>query len=79
MHGIFLSLAAVTEIMAATALKVPDGFTRPIPPLSAIAAFAVSLYFLSIGLRVTPFGIEYAIWSGAGVMPEALFWVFVFS
>ena len=79
MHWVFLSLAIVTEIMATTALKYADGFTRPIPTLTAITALALSMYLLSLTLRVLPVGVAYAIWAGVGIVLVSLIGVVVFS
>ena len=72
----FLSVAIVSEVLATSALKASDGFSRLWPSLVVVAGYAASFYFLSLALRTIPIGVAYAIWSGAGVALIALIaWV----
>lgn len=64
---LFLSVAIVSEVIATSALKAAEGFTRPWPSLIVVAGYAAAFYFLSLTLRTIPVGVAYAIWSGAGV------------
>ena len=64
---IFLSVAIISEVIATSALKASDSFSRPWPTLVVIAGYVVSFYFLSLTLRTMPVGIAYAVWSGTGV------------
>lgn len=64
---IFLSVAIISEVIATSALKASDGFSRPWPTLVVIAGYIVAFYFLSLTLRTMPVGIAYAVWSGTGV------------
>ena len=79
MHWLFLSLAIATEIMATTALKYADGFTRPVPTVGAIIALTLSMYLLSLTLRVLPVGVAYAIWAGVGIVLISLIGAVVFG
>ena len=63
-----LGIAIVTEVIATTALKASDGFTRLVPVLIVVAGYAISFYLLSIVLRTIPTGIAYALWSGIGIV-----------
>jgi small multidrug resistance pump len=64
---IFLSVAIISEVIATSALKASDGFSRLLPSLIVIAGYVVAFYFLSLVLRSIPVGVAYAVWSGAGV------------
>lgn len=68
MQYIALSIAIVCEIIATTALKATEGFTRPWPSLVVAAGYAAAFYFLSVTLRSIPVGVAYAIWSGVGII-----------
>ncbi|MGB8857165.1 MAG: multidrug efflux SMR transporter [Burkholderiales bacterium] len=68
MQWIFLSFAIVAEVIATTALRAADGFTRVTPALIVVAGYATSFYFLSLTLRTIPMGVTYAIWSGVGIV-----------
>ncbi len=64
---IFLSVAIVSEVVATSALKASDGFTRFWPSLAVVLGYALAFYFLALTLRTIPIGIAYAIWAGVGV------------
>lgn len=71
-----LGVAILAEIVATSALKASDGFSRLVPALIAVAGYAVSFYFLSLALRAIPLGIAYALWSGVGIVLLAIIgWV----
>ena len=74
---IFLSVAIVSEVIATSALKASEGFSRLWPSLIVAACYIAAFYFLSLTLKTIPIGVAYAIWSGAGVALIALIaWVF---
>ena len=68
MQWIFLAIAIVAEVIATTALRATDGFTRVAPSLIVVVGYGVSFYFLSLTLRTIPMGVTYAIWSGVGIV-----------
>lgn len=63
----YLAIAIAAEVMATTALKFSEGFTRAIPSLLVVIGYAGAFYFLSRVLNQIPISVAYAIWSGAGV------------
>ncbi len=72
----YLAVAIVSEVIATSALKASDGFTRLWPSLATVVGYAIAFYFLGLTLRVIPTGIAYAIWSGVGiVLISAVGWV----
>ena len=68
MKWLYLGIAIVAEIIATSALKSAEGFTRLLPSLVTVAGYAVAFYFLALTLREIPVGIAYAIWSGVGIV-----------
>lgn len=72
MHWLYLAVAIVSEVIATSALKAAEGFTRPLPSLIVVVGYGVAFYCLSVVLRTLPVGIAYAIWSGVGVALIAL-------
>src|SRR5690554_2818666 len=68
MNWIYLALAIGAEIIATTALKMSDGFTRLPPSVVAGAGYVIAFYLLALTLRTIPVGVAYAIWSGAGIL-----------
>ena len=72
MTYLYLSIAIVAEVIATSALKASDGFTRLGPSLFVIVGYAVAFYFLSLTLRTMSIGVAYAVWCGAGIVLIAL-------
>ena len=74
---VFLAVAIVSEVIATSALKAAEGFTRLWPSSVVVAGYVIAIYFLSLSVKTIPLGIAYAIWSGAGVALIAMIaWVF---
>ena len=67
MSWLLLLVAVVAEVIATTALKQSQGFTRWRPVVVMMACYSLALYLLSLTLDTIPVGVVYAIWSGAGV------------
>lgn len=68
MSWVYLLTAIVAEVIATSALKASDGFSRLWPSVITVAGYTVAFYCLSLTLRSIPVGIAYAIWSGLGVV-----------
>ena len=68
MNYLYLGVAILFEVVATTALKQTDGFTRLLPSLLAVTGYALAFYFLSLPMRSLPVGIIYALWSGIGMV-----------
>ena len=64
----YLAIAIIAEVLATTALKASDGFSRLWPSVFSVAGYGISFYFLSQTMKVIPTGIIYAVWSGAGIV-----------
>ena len=65
---LYLGIAIVAEVVATSALKASEGFTRTGPSLVVALGYGVAFYFLSLVLKTVPMGVAYAIWSGAGIV-----------
>ena len=73
----YLLVAIALEVIATSALKATDGFTRLVPSLVTLVGYGLAFYFLSLTLRTFPIGIVYAVWSGAGiVLIAAIGWIY---
>lgn len=68
MNWLYLAVAIVLEVVATSALKASDGFTRLLPSLVVVLGYSAAFYLLSITLRTMPVGVVYAVWSGVGVV-----------
>ncbi len=76
LNYVYLIVAVVFEVIATTALKQTEGFTRLLPSLVSVGGYAFAFYFLSLPLRSMPVGVVYALWCGAGiVLITAIGWV----
>ena len=65
---ILLLLAIAAEVLGTSCLKLSDGFSRPIPTLVVLSAYAVSMTLMSRVVQVIPMGLTYALWSGIGIL-----------
>ncbi|MBR9827542.1 MAG: QacE family quaternary ammonium compound efflux SMR transporter [Oceanospirillales bacterium] len=71
-NWLFLSIAIVAEVIATTALKSSEGFSRLMPSVIVVVGYLIAFYFLSLTLKTIPVGVAYAVWSGVGLMLIAL-------
>ncbi|WP_136679692.1 multidrug efflux SMR transporter [Neptunomonas sp. XY-337] len=69
---LFLVIAIISEVVATSALKQSEGFTRLLPSGLVVVGYGLAFYFLSLTLKSIPLGVAYAIWSGVGVALIAL-------
>ncbi|MFS8039082.1 SMR family transporter [Xanthobacter sp. AM11] len=77
MSYLYLAIAIVAEVVATSALKSAEGFTRLLPSVVVVAGYMVAFFCLSLTLREIPVGISYAIWSGVGiVLVTAIAWFY---
>lgn len=65
---LFLLLSIASEVIATTALKLSDSFTRLWPSLIMGMFYIIAFWSLTIPMRTIPTGIIYAVWSGAGIV-----------
>jgi len=61
---LYLTFAIAFEVIGTSALKASDSFTRLLPSLVCVFAYAVSFLLLALSLRTIPVGIAYAMWAG---------------
>ncbi|MBA4503283.1 DMT family transporter [Marinobacterium marinum] len=71
-NWLFLSIAIVAEVVATSALKSSEGFSRPLPSIIVVVGYLIAFYCLSLTLKTIPVGVAYAIWSGVGLVLVAL-------
>ena len=67
-HWLALAIAICGEVIATSALKASNEFTRLIPSIIVVVGYGTAFYFMAISMRVLPVGIMYAIWSGMGTV-----------
>ena len=72
----YLLVAIVAEVIATSALKASDGFSRLWPSVITVVGYCIAFYCLSLTLRHMPVGVAYAVWSGLGVvLITAVSWI----
>ena len=72
MKWFYLLIAIVTEVIATSALKESENFSKIIPSIVVIIGYSLAFFFMSLTLREISLGITYAIWSGMGIFLIAL-------
>ena len=68
MAYIYLAAAIIAEVIATSALKASEEFTKPIPSLLVLVGYGVAFYLLTLVLRTIPVGVTYAVWAGLGIV-----------
>ncbi|MEM1152683.1 MAG: multidrug efflux SMR transporter [Pseudomonadota bacterium] len=79
MWYLYLTVAIVAEVIATSALKETQQFSRLLPSVIVVVGYGIAFYFLSIVLKSIPIGVVYAIWSGVGIALLSLVGFFVFG
>ena len=72
MTYIYFAAAIISEVVATSALKASEQFTKLTPSLIVIIGYCISFYLVTLVLRTIPVGITYAIWAGVGIVLVAL-------
>lgn len=67
-NWLILFIAIVAEVIATSALKSSEGFTKPIASIVVVLGYMIAFYCLSLTLKTIPVGIAYAVWSGVGIV-----------
>jgi small multidrug resistance pump len=78
-HYVFLFLAIIAETIGTAALQTSNQFTKLVPSIVVVVAYAVSFYLLAYALKFMPVGIVYALWSGLGIVAIAAIGYFWFG
>lgn len=68
MAYIFLGFAIAMEVLGTSLLAASEGFTRLLPSVGSLLAYAVSFLMLAQVMKQLPVGIVYASWSGLGTV-----------
>ena len=68
MAWLILFVAGVLEVVWAYAMKLSDGFSRPLPAVVTIVAMIFSFGLLALAMRSLPLGTAYTVWTGIGAV-----------
>ena len=72
MAYLYLAIAITAEVVATTALKASEEFSKLFPSLLVFAGYCVAFYFMTLVIRTIPIGVTYAVWSGVGIVLIAI-------
>ena len=67
-NWLILFIAIVAEVIATSALKSSEGFTKPMASIVVVLGYMIAFYCLSLTLKTIPVGIAYAVWSSVGIV-----------
>ncbi|MBP2831097.1 multidrug efflux SMR transporter [Aquimarina sp. U1-2] len=79
MKWFYLIIAIVSEVIATSALKESNGFSKLIPSIITVVGYCSAFYFLSLVLREMSVGVAYAFWAGVGIVLVAMIAYFRFD
>ncbi|WP_232701006.1 DMT family transporter [Halobacterium wangiae] len=74
-----LGAAIVSELLGTTALKLSEGFSRPLPSVGVVVGYGVAFYLVSLTLEDLPIGVVYGTWAALGVVGVAAIGVLAFD
>jgi small multidrug resistance pump len=73
MAWLMLAGAIVTEVVATSALKLSQGFTRLVPSIVVAVGYLLSFLLMAQALKMNlQVSVAYAVWSGAGTAAIAV-------
>lgn len=73
---LFVFLSGLVEILFAVTLKLSDGFSKPLMGIVSITAGLLSVWLMSLTLKVLPLSVVYIVWSGIGALGTVLIGMF---
>jgi multidrug transporter EmrE-like cation transporter len=76
---VLLLFAIAAEIMATSALKISNGFSRLVPSVVVILGYSAAFWLMSLTLKTLPVSVVYAIWSGLGIIGITFIGVWLFN
>ncbi|WP_135829818.1 SMR family transporter [Halorussus halobius] len=74
-----LGAAICSELVGTTALKLSEGFSRPLPSLGVVVGYGFAFYLVSLTLEDLPIGLVYGTWAALGIVGVAAIGVVVFG
>ena len=74
-----LFCAIIMEVIGTMLLPASQNFSKPIPTIVLMIAYAFSFYFLAIVSQKLPLSVVYASWSGIGIFSIAILSYFFYK
>ena len=79
MAWVYLVIAGLFECGWAIGLKYTEGFTRLVPSLFTVSSMVISVWLLSVAMKIIPVGTAYAVWTGIGAIGVAILGMILFD
>lgn len=79
MAWIFLLIAGLFEIIWSFAMKLSEGFSKPVPTIIMMVTMLISFGLLSLSMKSLPLGTAYTIWTGIGAVGAFAVGIFVLN
>ncbi|WP_428387931.1 DMT family transporter [Mucisphaera sp.] len=79
MPWLYLTLAAIFEVIFALAMKQSEGFTRLWPTVVTIIGVIGGISLLTLALKTLPVSVAYPIWVAVGTLGTVVFGVVLFG
>ena len=76
---LYLAVAIILEVCGTTAMKLTDGFTKPIPTIAMAGFYVFSCIALTFAIKEIDLRIGYAVWSGVGTAIIAVVGIILFK
>ncbi|MFC0204548.1 DMT family transporter [Novosphingobium soli] len=77
MAWVYLVVAGILEVVWAYAMKLSDGFSRPVPAAVTLVGMIASFALLSFSMKTLPLGTAYTVWTGIGAVGAFLLGILV--
>lgn len=76
MAWFLLLIAGLLETGWAVAMKLSQGFSRPLPSILTVLFMVGSVLLLGLAMKQLPLGTAYAVWTGIGAIGAVLVGIF---
>lgn len=69
---LLILISGLLEIAFSVSMKLSDSYTRLVPSALSVLAAVLSVWLMSLTLKVIPVGTAYAVWAGIGAAGTAI-------
>lgn len=76
---LLILVSGLLEIAFSVSMKLSDGYTKVVPAVVSIVAAILSVWLMSLTLRIIPVGTAYAVWAGIGAAGTAFVGMLLFQ
>ncbi|MGE5707347.1 MAG: quaternary ammonium compound efflux SMR transporter SugE [Bacteroidota bacterium] len=76
MAWFLILIAGLLETGWAVAMKLSQGFSRPLPSILTVLFMVGSVLLLGLAMKQLPLGTAYAVWTGIGAIGAVLVGIF---